>query len=145
MIQRIQSIFLLLAALAFGALFKVPFAMSDVAASGFLSDQVYNVFDHPGLIGLTVLGCVVSLIAIFSFRKRDTQRKWGYGVIILGILLPVAAFLLFTNDAPNLYQSGQVHDQFGLFIPLIALVCGFIANYFIRKDDKLVKSMDRLR
>jgi hypothetical protein len=68
-----------------------------------------------------------------------------YIIITLAILLPLATFLLFTNESANIDPSAQVEDQIGMFIPMGAGLFGLLANYFIRKDEKLVKSMDRLR
>jgi hypothetical protein len=144
MIQRIQSIFLFLAAGAFGSLFAIPFAISDVATAGFLSDKVYSVTDHPVLLGLAILGTLLALFALFQYQNRKRQRRISILVIIMGILLPVAAFFLFMGYAQQL-PSEQVQDQAGLYVPLFAILFGGLANYFIGKDDKLVKSMDRLR
>ena len=145
MIQRIQTIFLFLAAIIFGALFKVPFAISNKPSVQFLSDSVFDVRDHPALIALTVLGALIALVSIFLFRKRKVQLKLGYLIIVLSILLPVVAFLLFTKAAASADPSVVVNDQAGLFLPIGSLVFAALANHFIKKDDKLVKSMDRLR
>lgn len=145
MIQRVQSIFLLLAAIAFGLLFKFPFAVSDQPTSTFLSDQVYNIQDNPALMGLAALGVILSLAALFMFKNRSLQMRLGYGLIVMSILLMVVAGLLFMNDAQTMAQSVQVSDQFGMYLPIGTLVLGFLANRFIKKDDNKVKSMDRLR
>jgi len=42
-------------------------------------------------------------------------------------------------------QEAQVNDQFGMYLPLVGLLFSGLAIHFIRKDEKLVKSMDRLR
>jgi len=145
MIQRVQTIFLILTALVFGSLFKVPFAISDQPSVQFLADRVYDITDHPALLGLTILGIVLSIIAIFLFRKRKVQLKMGYLIIVMAILLPVVAFLLFTNTSADADPNVQVSDQIGMFMPIGAILFASLANYFIRKDEKLVKSMDRLR
>ena len=145
MIQRIQSIFLLLAALVFGSLFMVPFAISNEPGPMFLADGDYDIMDHPVLLGLTVVGVLVSLISIFLFRKRPVQLKLGYLIIVVAILLPIIAFLLFTNASAGASADLLVQDQVGIFLPALAILFSAIANYFIKKDDKLVKSMDRLR
>jgi hypothetical protein len=85
------------------------------------------------------------MVAIFVFKNRPLQLKLGYVVISLAILLPLAAFHLFTNQAPMMDATVQVEDQAGVFLPGGAIIFTALANYFIRKDDKLVKSMDRLR
>ena len=145
MIQRIQTIFLFLFALVFGALFKVPFAISNKPSVQFLSDQIFDVTDHPVLLLLTIAGIVLAVITIFLFKKRKVQVRMGYFLIIVSILLPVVAFLLFTRASASADQTVEVSDQAGLFLPLAGVVLAGLANYFIKKDDKLVKSMDRLR
>lgn len=145
MIQRIQTIFLLLAAASFGALFMVPLATSDKPTAQYLADSVYDITDNIALTILTVLGAALAVVAIFLFKNRPLQLKLGYLLISLAVLLPLAAFLLFTNQAPMMDATVQVKDQAGVFLPGGAILFAALANYFIRKDDRLVKSMDRLR
>lgn len=145
MIQRIQTIFLALTAVVFGALFEVPFAISDVPSVQYLSDGVFEITDHPALLGLTIAGILLAGISIFMFRKRKVQLKLGYLIMVIAILLPLIAFLLFTNASARVDSSVQVQDQAGLYFPLLAILFSALANRFIKKDDKLVKSMDRLR
>lgn len=145
MIQRIQTIFLLLAGAAFGALFALPFATSDKTSPDLLSDRTFDVMDNPILMILAGVGVLVSLISIFMFKNRKTQIKLGYIMIILGILIPIAAYLLFTNEAPNIPEEANISDGIGAYIPFAAIILALLANRFIKKDDKLVKSMDRLR
>ena len=145
MIQRIQSIFYLLAAICFGALFKLPFATSEVAIPQFLGDMIYNVMDHIVLTGLAGLGILVSLMAIFMFKRRDLQVRLGYVVIIVSILIPLVAVLLMYNENTATNDTSQINDASGIYIPIVALIFGILANRFVKKDDKLVKSMDRLR
>jgi len=145
MIQRIQTLFFLLASASFGALFLLPLATSDTATTQFLADKVFDITDHAALLGLTLLGVSAAIVAIFLFNKRPVQIKLGYGIIVVAILLPLAAFLLFTNESAVLSTTAQVYDQPGMFVPAGAILFGALAIYFIRKDERLVKSMDRLR
>ena len=145
MIQRIQTIFLLLSAVALGLLFKFPFASSDQPSTSFLSDSIYNIQDNPILMGLTGVAALLALIAIFMFNNRPLQLRLGYGLIVLSILLMVTSALLFLQESKAMAQSVQVNDQFGMYLPILAVVFGFLANRFIKKDDNKVKSMDRLR
>ncbi len=144
MIQRIQTIFLFLAAASFGGLFGLPFAKSDVSMAGLFEDQVYNVFDNPILIGLVALGILLSIVAIFMFKNRKSQVKIVYGVITLAILTIIVAILLVFQDSES-DISGNIQEGMGLGLPIFSIIFGFLANRFIKKDDKLVKSMDRLR
>jgi len=147
MIQRIQTVFLLLAALAFLALFQFPFAVSDVANPGFLSDKVFNIFDSPVLMVLTALGGLLSLIAIFLFKNRPLQVRLTYLTIIFGVLLIVAVVVLFLNEdnSQQIIDKGQISDSLGLYMPVLGLIFGFLAARFISKDEKIVRSADRLR
>lgn len=144
MIQRIQSLLLLASAVIFGLLFQFPLATSEQPSVQFLSDSVFNIMDHVALLGLTIVGILLSLSAIFLFRKRSVQVRLGYFIIVVAILLPLISFLLFTNASA---EAGDVaiHDQAGLYLPAGAILFTLLANHFIRKDEKLVKSMDRLR
>ncbi len=144
MIQRIQSIFLLLAALSFGSLFKVPFALSDIAVSPFFEDKMFSVQDHTVLLSLSIIGGGLALISIFLYRNRSLQLRLGYIGIICSLFLAIVAFWLVYSNA-DLMQDSQIEDQLGLYIPAVILILFILSNHFIKKDDKTVKSMDRLR
>jgi hypothetical protein len=144
MIQRIQSIFLFLSALCFGLLFKVPFATSNSDLGFPLDDKVYNINDHVLLVVLTGIGLALAFISIFLYKKRSIQLRLGYFVIVVGVLLPALAAWIFLSKSLEL-SNGGVDDGFGIFLPLLAIVFSFLSNRYIKKDDKLVKSMDRLR
>jgi len=145
MIQRIQTIFLLLAAACFAILFITPMATSDKPTAQFLSDKVYTVQDHIALLGLTILGATIAIVTIFLYNNRKLQIKLGYGIMLMAIVLSLMSFLFLTNDTVNQDTTAQIHDQWGMFIPLVSVLLAVLANHYIRKDDQLVKSMDRLR
>jgi Mn2+/Fe2+ NRAMP family transporter len=145
MIQRIQSILLLLTSGAFFSEFIFPFAYSDVEGSGFLSDKEFTVQDHPVLLILAILGGLVALAAIFQFSNRSRQMVMSRVSIVLGILLPLVAFLLVYMEPDKQGDLAVYNDGIGLYLPFIAILCSILAIRFIKKDDKLVKSMDRLR
>ena len=144
MIQRIQTIFLLLASVAALSLYKLPFASAgktDIAP--FLSDGIFNVMDHPGFMGLFGLGGLLLLLAIFLFKNRMLQMRvtlFASVLVLLGlILIPVLLF----QAGETVIQMLQVKP--GMYIPAVAVFFGLLARRAIRKDEKLVKSMDRLR
>ncbi len=145
MIQRIQSIFYLLAALAFGGLFKFAFASSEEAIPQYLSDQTYNIHDHIAIIILVVLGLIGAIAAIFLYKNRSLQLKSGYVVVAVSVLIPSVAFLLLYLEKSVLNSEVGIHPGIGLYLPIGALLFGILGNRFVKKDDKIVKSMDRLR
>lgn len=145
MIQRIQSLFLLLASGSFFSEFALPFASTPNKAKAFFSDMLYNVYDHPALMALAGIGGVLALVTIFLFKNRELQKRMGYLLIVLAILLVAVAFLLMMNAGIELNSSLKINDELGLYMPAVAIVMAVMANRFITKDIKIVKSMDRLR
>ena len=65
--------------------------------------------------------------------------------MLMAIILSLASFLFLANDTANQDATAQISDQWGMFIPLVSVLFALLANHYIRKDDQLVKSMDRLR
>lgn len=145
MIQRIQSVFLLLCSASFFGLFGVPFATSSVSLPELFSDMVYDVSDNIILLILCILGGIISLGAIFLYNNRGLQLKMSYVATMLSILLPLTAFLLVYNEGTGSANADKIDDAPGLYLPLLGLVFSVLAARFIQKDENTVKSMDRLR
>lgn len=144
MIQRIQSIFFFIAAACFGGEFATSFAASSQSASGIFSDQVYNLTDHIGLQIIAGLGVLLAIATIFLFKNRDLQIKLGYGVATLAILLPIVAVLIYSNQMDGL-GTIEIQDRLGLYLPIGMILFALLGVHFVKKDNKLVESMDRLR
>lgn len=129
MLQRIQTIWTLLAVLAAVFLFIMG---QDVVISDAI--PVLNI----GCIILVITGA----LSIFSFKNRKRQILLNtISIIINALLIGVLAYWL-------LNLSGGIHfPEKGIepIFPLIAVICLLIANIYIRKDERLVKSVDRLR
>ena len=143
MIQRIQSIFLLLAAGAGLGLLGLPFASTAQAQEGsaLFADAQFLLNDNMVLLGLFVGGGALFLITIFLFRNRRLQMTLS----LFGILLMVAGAAwggyLFSQNIPD-----QAYDiKAGTALPLLGIIFAMLAYNRIKKDDKLVRSMDRLR
>lgn len=145
MIQRIQSIFLLLAGIAFFSLFVFPFATSTVAIPHIFDDMVYDITDNMLLIILTVLGGAISLVAIFLYNNRSVQVKLSNLVMVLSILLIILALLLVLNEGTTDRGADTITESAGIGMPILSLIFSALASRFIKKDDHTVKSMDRLR
>ena len=137
MIQRIQTIYLLLAFVVTGILlFFIPlWTMSDSKEYYFMQSQVYTI-----LLGLST---TLSLLSIVSYKKRQNQFVIGRLNIILNLIL----LGLFVYRSLNL--SGETvtvsEKGIGMFLPVVAVVLLVLANKAIKKDEDLVKSVDRLR
>ncbi|MFV7236720.1 MULTISPECIES: DUF4293 domain-containing protein [Flavobacterium] len=137
MIQRIQTIYLFLAFVVTGILpFFIPlWTMNNGSDYFFMQDQVYVV-----LFGLST---TLTLLSIVSYKKRQNQFVIGRLNIILNLIL----LGLFVYRSLNL--SGETlavsEKGIGMFLPIVAIVLLVLANKAIKKDEDLVKSVDRLR
>ncbi len=137
MIQRIQTVYLILAFLVTGVLpFVFPlWTMNNGTKELFMSNQLYSV-----LFGLSTS---LSLLSILFYKKRQNQFVLGRLNIILNLIL----LGLFVYRSLNL--SGETitvsEKGIGMFLPIIAIVFLVLANKAIQKDENLVKSVDRLR
>lgn len=149
MIQRIQSIYLLLAAAAAGLQFALPYATAPAntpaTATAVFADGQFNPVDNIGLLGLAVLGAVLSAAAIFLFKNRSLQgRIAGLGVVA-SVLAVALLGLVFFNLNKDLPAGSVVSYGIGGALPVLAIVLNWLAQQAIRKDDEKVRSMDRLR
>ena len=137
MIQRIQTIYLLLVFVVTGILlFFIPLWTMDTGkAFYFMQSQVYTI-----LLGLST---TLTLFSIVSYKKRQNQFVIGRLNIILNLILLglfVYRSLNLSGETPAVSEKG-----IGMFLPVAAIVLLVLANKAIKKDEDLVKSMDRLR
>lgn len=136
MIQRIQTIYLLLAFVVTGILpFFIPLWTMNGKDYFFMQNQVYVI-----LLGLST---TLSLLSIISYKKRQNQFVIGRLNIILNLIL----LGLFVYHSLNLSGETPVVSEkgIGMFLPILAIVLLVLANKAIKKDEDLVKSVDRLR
>ncbi len=129
MIQRIQTVFLIIVALAAAAL---HFTGMDVELFG--SMYVNAV--------LSLIAFVLALISIFSYKNRKRQ------ILLNKINMFINALLIGLLMYWMLNLSGGIsfpEKGIELVFPLVALFCLLMANIYIRRDERLVKSVDRLR
>jgi hypothetical protein len=137
MIQRIQTIYLFLAFVVTAVLpFVFPlWTMNDTKEYYFMQNQVYVV-----LFGLST---TLTVLSIISYKKRQNQFVLGR----LNIVLNLSLLGLFVYRSLNI--SGETilvsEKGIGMFLPIVAIVLLVLANKAIKKDEDLVKSVDRLR
>ncbi len=152
MIQRIQTIFLALAALCGFSLFLepmdfalVPSAQGGDSLSPMLADGVFDIQDNTGLVALAVFIGLVPLIGIFLFKNRKLQMTIDRLAMVGSIVLLGFGGYLFYQAFEPVQDKIQAVAGFGLAAPILSLVFLMLANRFIKKDEKLVRSADRLR
>ncbi len=143
MIQRIQSIFLLLASGSCFSLFGLPVADTEQVQpnSELFADAQFTLFDAPVLLGLIGLAGGILLIGIFLFRNRKLQSTLS----MLSIALVAGGIGYGFYELSNDTAQEMATFASGTVFPLVAIVFAYLAKVFISKDEKLVRSADRLR
>ena len=144
MIQRIQSIYLLFATLISGGfIFFLKLWVDDSGLEFFALDSF-----NTGNILLKIMtilflsSAVLTFVTIFQFKKRQLQFVFGRLTILINfILLGILVYF-----AQNLSGEIKVSEKgIGLLIPILTILFVVLANKAIKKDEELVKSVDRLR
>jgi hypothetical protein len=158
MIQRIQSIFLFVAFVAAITLFFYPIAgiYSDLFTYKFYVYELKNMvpgetslFTFMTTFPLLLLNILVGLMAvscIFLYKNRIRQAKIVRLAILLEIVFIALVFFVYASIIDkNLHASPEYLEEAGVYFPLISLIFLILAYRFIIKDEKLVRSADRLR
>lgn len=135
MIQRIQSIWLLLA--GGSALASLKFSFYSGSKANGVFEELNSATGFLLLI-LTVAVALTAFITIFLFKNRKLQMKLTW----LGLILQIAGIAVLVSKTNEFTQGNySLTALFAFVVPVLFL----LAWMGIRKDDKLVKSMDRLR
>jgi hypothetical protein len=143
MIQRKQTLWLFLAALLNAGVLYFPLYKYTMVAGS--PDLLLRVSDHyPSLI-LAVVMIFIPVVTIFLFGNRKQQMR----LTIYSIVAELAFIgtLILRTTSLNKQIPAPISGSYwiGSILPVIALVLLFMAIAGIRKDEKLVKSVDRLR
>ena len=135
MLQRIQSLYLLIAAICSGILSSSTYLV-------ILDGITYGIIDSPAYIFLFIGSALLSLTSIFLYKSRQTQFVLGRLNIILNFIL-LGLFVYRLLNLPG--ETANSEKGIGLLLPIFSIVLLALANKAIKKDESLVKSVDRLR
>ena len=144
MIQRIQTLYLLCAAVFSGGLIFVFNLWTEKSTKVISAPDLIN---ETSLLIKTIffsylLSALLSVIAIFLFKNRQLQFVIGrLNMLINFYLLGVLIYVSLTVSG----EASVSEKGIGMFIPVIVIVLLAMANKAIKKDEDLVKSVDRLR
>ncbi|MCX6240833.1 MAG: DUF4293 domain-containing protein [Bacteroidetes bacterium] len=158
MIQRIQSLFLAIAAAA--AVLMLFFPIADFFSGSELGNykllasglkcmdpnpkfQTTTWFGFP-LLALVSICIILPILTLFLYKNRLLQIRILAFNILITIVLIIVALMFYMSSVQKLTGIAPAY-QFGAFCPLISLLFLVLANRYIRKDENLVKSADRLR
>jgi hypothetical protein len=151
MIQRIQSLYLLLTTALLIAVLFIPFGVFQTS----YGVCEYTAFSIAGIAGksalplwslplLILLSSTLAFSTIFLYKKRSLQIRVSLiNSLLISILSMGAAGILFMVKSDIFLAEFKIGVGFAL--PILALLFNFLAIKAIKKDEKLVKSWDRIR
>jgi hypothetical protein len=136
MLQRVQTLYLILSAIAMAALYQWFPVIGDAVGNAVISR------DEPLVFGLVFVSIGLTIISILTFKKRQMQFVLNrLNIISNFVLLGVYVYRSLTLSGETLVSEKGL----GVLLPIISIVLLAMANKAIKKDEDLVKSVDRLR
>jgi uncharacterized BrkB/YihY/UPF0761 family membrane protein len=145
MIQRIQTLWLALAAVCMAVLFISPenFAkITTTAADGAVS-TTHFMTHWPSIIILAATILII-ICCIFLFKNRPQQIRIG-ALAILDVALFWGITHMFSSNFQKNNPGSVLTYDWAAALPILALIFLILAVFSIRKDEKLVESSNRLR
>ena len=138
MIQRSQTLWLLLSIMAGALSFQFPFAVGESMIEQTSTQVIIDAGSSFFLLLLTLATILIALITLFLFKNRKTQQWF----CTLGILAAASLLLLYATAMKNLVKPIPALTSLLVF----AILGGFIMAWIgIRSDEKLIRSQDTLR
>lgn len=155
MLQRIQSVWLFCASASLFSLFLFPIMQWLNADGKVQSAKISGVYEHLNgqLVQTTpftvlsivcVLVAIIPFVIIFFYQNRSLQLKLSYAAIAL--ILAFSFWLAQSIQKVALIAEFNT-DNYGIgaLLPSVAILFIILAIRGIRKDEKLIRSADRLR
>jgi divalent metal cation (Fe/Co/Zn/Cd) transporter len=159
MIQRIQTVFLFLVAVAMILVMVFPiWHQVNPDQSQLMSLDAWSLVtkdvateetieqDNKMYIGL--LAIIAAVLAVFSiFQYRDRTKQMFINMINSLVMVINVGLIVWTTYSANEIFNPNVNGAFvlGFWAIFGGLICNLLANRFIRKDEMLVRSVDRIR
>lgn len=151
MIQRIQSVYLLLVTVLLMMAMCMPvgqFIGADGVTSHVFKPLGVTLADGTfqstwGLFGILLLGALIALCTIFLYRNRMLQVRMTIfsSLLLVGYYIAFFVFMFVLKDDLNAsFQLG-----WALCLPLVAIILNYLAFRGIYRDELMVKAADRLR
>ncbi|WP_396188319.1 DUF4293 domain-containing protein [Flavobacterium sp.] len=136
MLQRVQTLYLAVAFLLTGILPLFLSLWTTVAKVDIMA------MDYLIYIALFGFSSLLALISIFSFKNRQNQ----FVINRLNMILNFILIGLLVYNSLTLSGEAKVSEKgIGMLLPIFSIVFLVLANKAIKKDEDLVKSVDRIR
>jgi len=156
MIQRVQSIYLLVVTILMSFLMLMPYAFLELPGNQALlfkaskisllsATDVISVYKSTVPVILLILSTgLFSFCIIFFYNHRVLQIR----LILLNflmILILISIMLFYCVDARGDFDGSRFYFRLSMLFPVLCLVCSFMAIRAIRHDEMLVNSYNRIR
>lgn len=154
MIQRIQTVYLVVATVLMAlslilpvAVFLVSGVEYDLGAFSLHSEEVSIYYPVVWMGSILAAATALPLVTIFLFKKRTLQIRLCAveAVLLIGSLVFMAIFY-FCSD--SIFSGLDVQNEYfgmGAIMPILSLILVILAARAIFKDEVLVRSLDRIR
>ena len=153
MLQRIQTVYLLIIVALTVALLFLPLAVLqsgdqlftfDASGLSTMTEQPELIYPTWGLFALVVIVSLLAFVTIFLFKNRILQIRLCIfkAILMFGIY---GLFAFFTWIMKGQLETASMSFKFALSFPLVSLILDYLAIRNIGADEALVRSLDRLR
>lgn len=147
MIQRIQTIYILISGLLTASLLKLKLA--DISVNGDLMELLAKgitkgeetVYNGLPLLIFIVLISVLHFVIIFLFKKRIIQLR----MLVFNIILLLGLFGMFFYFTFSGFDGAKVAFKIPVAFPMVAIVLDWLAIRAIGKDEAMIRSLNRIR
>ncbi|MBR2618468.1 MAG: DUF4293 domain-containing protein [Paludibacteraceae bacterium] len=136
MIQRIQSIYLLIVTILSVVICFYPYATLNGSELSYTSSIIYG--------GIATLIPIIAFVAIFLFRKRILQMRLCSFTCVLLLFQAIYMIVSFFIAAKGM-PEGTSHLYMPVIVPFINIILTYLAIRGIGKDEAMVRAADRLR
>ncbi len=160
MIQRIQSVFLAITIIGMVLVCTMPIwekthptTQQQVKLSALLMQFSSGAGVEGGsqlptyaIIGFAILAAILAAYSLFSYKNRKRQMLLGAIIsMVIAITLGFIFYYIFTKGMAAFDPTVEGQYGLGFYAGGVALLANMIANRFIRRDENLVRSADRMR
>lgn len=125
--------------------FKVSYTRASDMVDGNMVAQKLGEKSTMYIAGLAMLAALTALTSIFQFRNRLRQIQLGFLNSFLMSAVLGSVFLGIRSGNELMSEAGSESFLIGFYMPMIAMLLNLLANRFIKKDEELVRSADRIR
>lgn len=158
MLQRIQTLLLAVVAIAMLATTALPVwekssaalnekvTLTSYALEYFKGTTSVSSTNTMVIVILAIISACIAAFSITQYKKRMLQMTLGLiNSILIAIVLGYTFYQVFKVGIPTFEPENQGSYGTGFYATVLAMLCNMIANRFIRRDEMLVKSADRMR